>query len=331
MGRCLLLLVNTKRNRSSNKRMRAHGIALAAVRQRTVHSAPRLLSKKSRNASRQFTTTSTSTTTTTTASTETAAKKEGGGIPWGLILPLGFIGSVVGYFYRGSKNTKLENACRNELKDGQFMSHEELVQVREENKLSLPVFRELCKRAKTHFASSEQVDLRAFFQYCVDQLGGEYQARGGLKASHIFDRLEMALGGKADLDTALCAVSIAVLEDPTDLINALFPVLKDREGDVMSYDKFVEVVTMLDKTNQLPVRVLVKMTKEYPFNKYTRASPQEIADRSLLSLSPNGAKEKEPDKFIQERKKQPLSQEDFLNLLLSTDLCVWGACWQRRK
>jgi hypothetical protein len=287
------------------------------------------------------TTTNTSTATATTISTATDQPKKDNGIPWALILPLGFIGAVIAYFYRGNKNAKNEAAFRIQLKENQFMSPEELVQIRESNKLSLEIFNELSKRTKQAFSSASEINLRSFLDgFCIDQLGGDFQARGTLHSRHIFDRMEKALmnkngkgESKVDLRTALLAVSTAVLTEPSELIHAFFPLLNEDNGFVnsdhtMSYDRYVEVVRILDETNQLPVRVLIKSETAYPFNQFTRAQPEEVAAKSLNSLNPN-LKDKEPEKFIQERKQRPITEEEFVHLLLSTDLCVWGACWNK--
>ena len=252
----------------------------------------------------------------------------GGGIPWMLLVPLGIIGGVVGYFYRGNKNSKNEAAFKNELRGTYFMSQEEMVEVREKNHLSLRVYEQLSQRARSTFAST--VDWTTFIdKFCIEQLGGDFQARGQFYQHHIFERLEKRLGRTLDMDLALCALSLTVLADPEALVSTLFSLLRDQD-ETMSYNQFIHTVELLDKTNQFPVRVLVKTINTYPFNKFERASSEELAEKAVSFLNPD-PKKVPREEFLNAAKEKSISQEEFVKLLLSNELCVWGACWQQKK
>ena len=267
---------------------------------------------------------------TTTAPTNSSsnASEDKGGIPWGLVIPLGIFGSIIGYFYRGNKNSKNEAAFRTQLRGELVMSPEELAEIREANKLSVKVFSELCNRANQAFPTKTVVLKTLLDDFCVHQLGGDFQARGSLKSRHIFDRLERTLDEEVDLDTAFLVLSLTVLAEPEDLAQCLFQILKEH-SDTISFDKYREIVTKLEKTNQLPVRVLVKAETDYPFNKFSKASMDEVAWKGVRALNPN-PKDKQMDAFVKERIQTPLSERDFINILLSNEICAWGSCWQRR-
>jgi len=253
-----------------------------------------------------------------------------GGIPWALIIPLGLIAGVISYFYRGHRNTKNETAYRMLIRETQCLSAEEMVQIREKNKLPVDMFKELVERAKKTFPPGEKVNLKDFLdKFCLEQLGGEYQAMGAFRNRHILERLEKVAGSEVDINLAVCILSLTVEAEPTELIRTLFSLLKENADETMSYEKYSEIVKMLELTNQLPVRVLVKSETDYPFNKLSRATPEDLAEESLSILNAK-PKEVDTETFIASKRKEPLSQEEFVSLLMSNSLCIWGACWQRR-
>lgn len=263
-----------------------------------------------------------------TTTVETSAKKDNG-IPWFLIAPVGFVGSVIAYFYRGNKNGKLELAFKDTLKDDLFMSPEEMVLLRESNKLTIPIFKELAKRAEITFPPN-RMDCSVFLnQFCMDQLGGNFQANGRFKNSHVFERLEKKIGKELDLDLALCILSLTVFGEPEEVIKSLFQVLNKGETE-MSYDKFEHVLDLLEKTNQLPVRVLIKTENHYPFNIFTKKQIPELAEAGLAALDPD-TKAPGGAEFIKNRKMKPMREDEFVHVLLSKNVCVWGACWQVKK
>jgi hypothetical protein len=274
----------------------------------------------------------TTTNSTTDAGIAGAAKeksKDGGGIPWGLLVPLGLIFGVVGYFYRGNKNQKLETAFRTELRNDLFISPDEMVQLRESNKLSLRMFEDLVRRCRSTLGSNH-IQLKQFLdEFCPVQLGGEFQARKSFKSRHILDRLEKSLGDEVDFDLAVLTLSEMVHAEPEELIKSLFHVLNPNETSI-SFERYAEIVGKLEKTNQLPARVLIKTEKSYPFNRYRRAMTDEIAVNSLRAIHPNPKDKDKDDKFLEERVNKTIDEKDFVNLMLSTELCVWGACWMRK-
>lgn len=242
--------------------------------------------------------------------TATAAKPvaESGGIPWFTIIPLSLVGAAVAYFYRQNRNSKSDQALREKMRSELVMSPEEMVLVREKNAITPAMFTELCNRAKRHFTGN--VDLHEFLdRFCMEQLGGDFQARGEFKARHVLERLEHKLKNEADVDLALCVLSLTVFSDPVLLCEALFKVFAEGgdEGE-MTQQKFERIVDLLDDTEQLPVRVLVKETEQYPFNQYARISGAQVAQKA----HPGPAS---------------LTKQEFVDLLMSTDVCVWGACW----
>ncbi|KAH9255503.1 hypothetical protein BASA81_006319 [Batrachochytrium salamandrivorans] len=249
-------------------------------------------------------------------STGSAASKpkENGGIPWFTVIPLSLVAGGIAYFYRQNRNSKLDQQLREDLRSQLVMSPEEMVLVREKNALSPAMFLELGRRAQTHFPPPRQIDLGEFLdRYCMEQLGGEFQSRGGFQARHVLERLEHKLPRQMDLDLALCVLSLVVFSDPLELCKKLFDLLVEEEENggnerEMSSERFVRVLGLLDDTEQLPVRVLVEERVEYPFNEYHRVRGEDVARR--VHPSPAG-----------------LTQQAFVDLLMSTDVCVWGACW----
>lgn len=242
-----------------------------------------------------------------TTTTSAASKaKEDGGIPWFTVIPLSLVAGGIAYFYRQNRNSKLDQQLRDDLRSQLVMSPEEMVLVREKNALTPAMFLELGRRAQTHFP--DQVNLAEFLdRYCMEQLGGDFQSRGGFQARHVLERLEHKLPRQVDVDLALCVLSLVVFSDPLELCRGLFDLLGDG-GEEMSSEQFVKVVGLLDDTEQLPVRVLVAERVEYPFNEYHRVRGEDVARR--VHPSPAG-----------------LTQQAFVDLLMSTDVCVWGACW----
>lgn len=251
-----------------------------------------------------------------------------GGIPWGLIIPLGLLGGIIGYFYRGHRNTKDATAFRTALRGDLVISPEELATLRESNKLTINIFNELARRAIGNFGPGSEVDLRQFLnEFCVDQLGGEFQSRRSFKQQHLIERMQKHLGATVKIETALLVLSMTLLEEPEKILHALFPILSHNESTI-SFSDFVSVLAIFDKTNQLPVRVLVHTTTNYPFDKFSRATPEEIAKKALVALNPD-TKAKDMENFVEARAKSPIRDDDFNKLMLCNSICAWGACYSR--
>ena len=91
-----------------------------------------------------------------------------------------------------------------------------------------------------------------------------------------------------------------------------FDALKKRDSDVITNEEFQDILTILEDTEQLPVRVLIQTEEKYPFNLHHKISGQELAQK----VNPTNAS---------------LNKSDFVRLLLSNEVCVWGACWGTNK
>jgi hypothetical protein len=238
-------------------------------------------------------------------------------VPWGLVASLGVVGLLGGWFYRNSKSSSNQRQLLTQLKSRLVLSPEEVVEAREANRLSVRQFRELARRAALH----PGVVPRDFYsRFVADQLGGEFQARGGLNAAHLFERLAAKLGSAPPSAlTLVCGLAIAVRADPpNELLEALFDVASEPAAeqqaarDVIDRSQFEQVLAALVATDQLPARVLVAEKDVYPVRLYHEASARELADHVLA------------------KEQNLVTKSEFVDLLLSKGVCVWGACTAAR-
>ena len=230
-------------------------------------------------------------------------------IPWGLLFSVTFIGGVVGWFYRSSKSQSRLRAFTAKQRATLVVAPDEIVMLREANKLTVNLYRELAARARAVPARMSATDF--FCHFVPDQLGGEYQAKQSLRQGHVLQRLAAALDAKPQppsLNVLLVGLALAVRADPPqELLCALFDQLSPQES--MTPERFAEALDMFVATDQLPVRVLVREIDQYPLRDYVRATPTELAAKA-------------GDK--------PVTRARFVELMTSPELCVWGTCSAQR-
>jgi len=239
-------------------------------------------------------------------------------VPWGLVIPTAFIGTVAGWFYRNSKSYSNQTAFTLNLKSQLVLAPDEIVQLRDANHLSVSHYRQIVKRTR---ALPARLSANDFYSHFVpDQLGGEFQARQSLRAGHLFQRLSLVLDGQYRLpdhpspNLLLAGLAMAVKSDPPkELLVALFDVatnisVSSSPSLSLSRADYETFIDYLMQTNQLPVRVLVTEIDQYPFRTYIKATPGDLVKKTLGPENDS------------------LDQDEFIRLLSSKDVCIWGTC-----
>ncbi len=248
---------------------------------------------------------------------------------------LGFIGLVIGWFYRGHRNSKAQKRFQTKLLDKSMLDNDEIIQMRLANKLNLKQFDELVRRVRIHYPNGV-ANPDEFFAFCANQLGGEYELNGKFKTEHLIERLVKSIKVSqkdsvlvADLDDLIIAFTSVLATEPKDTLRHIFNAFASSNGKdtdaVLKIEQLPKIVNSFRAIYQIPVRVQTHEIHEYPFNKYVLAE----TDRLIKDATETVKKEREKDKIergIKNIEQGYMDEHDFIDLMLSKNICVWGEC-----
>ena len=249
---------------------------------------------------------------------------------------LGFIGLVIGWFYRGHRNSKAQKRFQTKLLDKSMLDNDEIIQMRLANKLSLQQFDELVRRIRAHYPNGV-ANPDEFFTFCANQLGGEFELNGKFKAEHLVERLVKSIKvnqrdstAVADIDDLIIALTSVLATEPKETLNHVFNAFassnaKDVKDAVLKIEQLPKIVDSFRAIYQIPVRVQTHEIQEYPFNKYILAE----TDKLIKDATETVKKEREKDKIergIKNIEQGHMDEHDFVDLMLSKNICVWGEC-----
>jgi len=287
-------------------------------------------------------------------------KKKGFEVPWGLLITLTLVGSIIGYFYRGNKNTKIMKKLQNQMEQDAALSPEEVEEIRETNKLNPVVFNLLATRIKQRFPQGEAKPSE-FFDFVGTQVGGE---QGTLKSQHLFERLALVLEAgvpnqMVSTEVLMTAITMTLDSDIEERVRTLFKVFtgSKADGTKMNNDQLQRVIDSLMLTNQLPIRCMTREINHYPYKIFEqstslflaqRAVEQEVKRRkkaktlgeheeeSLAGLTSelkradqlrDPESNKSNEDFVKiDMQKPEWTIEDFNDLLHTRAICAWGEC-----
>jgi len=217
-------------------------------------------------------------------------KRKKGGIPWGFLVTVAFIGSIVGYFYRGHKNGKRLKKMENEIRHESALAPDETEEIRGGNLMGVQTFEILRMNLRKRY-DGEVVKPSEFFQTCEKLVRTPAKQ---LEAQHLFERLAISMEDSKErypLVTLLTAMSMCVESSIEDLVAVLFRVYTNSGKGAMKTEKllrhedFVSCVEDLRITNQLPVRANIREISHYPFNEYERANAEYLVTRAVEEIT----------------------------------------------
>lgn len=274
--------------------------------------------------------------------TKSVAEPEKTGWDWtsvaGPVVGFGFIGAIVGWFYRGSKNGSNRKLKQRELAAKAPLAPDEVTELRKANGLKVSHFLELVRRLNlTEFASQEHPDPHELLEFCATNLGGVFAQEGKLQSSHLIERVLLSSPDLSYGDLLL-VLSLGVSADHTveervDLLSRVFPRESGIPDDPLSFTDVANLVDGLAKTSQLPVSVRVEEENVYPFNLYHEIDGTRMLERAVDEIEKQRAKDKngvENKRIFAEDEesggKSLGAAEDLFELLVASKICVWGSC-----
>lgn len=251
-------------------------------------------------------------------------------------LGLVFIGSVIGWFYRNHKNSKNHKKFQNKLLDKCMLDNDEIIQIRLANKLNLNQFDELVKRVRIHYKNGF-ANPDDFFKFCANQLGDGFEYSGGkFKAEHLIERLIKSIKREpnsdvSNLDDLIIALTVILASEPKETLKHIFNAFakidenKEIQVKTISIERLSKIIDSFRSIFQIPVRVQTHEVHEYPFNSYTLADTSFMINEAKETVKKEREKEK-IEKDIKSIEQNNIDQHDFLDLMLSKNICVWGEC-----
>lgn len=176
----------------------------------------------------------------------------------------------------------------------------------------------------------------------MDRLLVSEFGKEGMKAGHLIERLCMFLEDYSEnkpiaLDVLFIALSLLLDTSIEERLESLFE-LYENNGTISLHD-LADLIGHLQLTCQLPVRVLTKEERTYPFNQYLLSEAEVILQKGIKEVAKQRKKDKTKELTDELKQlaelKQPsevrsgtlkLTLTDLEDILLSRAVCVWGEC-----
>lgn len=153
-----------------------------------------------------------------------------------------------------------------------------------------------------------------------------------LRAGHLIDRLILSrrsAGKGRDTESVhfLMTLLSLALETETleDRARSLFLMLSSASGEssgngpaTVDLKATARLIEDLHSTHQVPVeKKVIKTDHSYPTQTYTEATPAQLLDAAVAELKLGAGLR--------------LSEDNFVDVLLSKSVCAWGGCYPRAR
>jgi hypothetical protein len=243
----------------------------------------------------------------------------------GITFFLSILSGISLMIYRTSSATSNFNSVKDKLQDSLVLVPEEQVELMIENRaFSSTIFADIASSLPSAFPTN-----KASYSDFVSHVQGYLEAP--IKVGHYLDRIILERrtssspsNQEEDVRFLMTLLSL-VMETETleDRASVLFKMISnfsqsESGGNILkvSPDKVADIIEYLHLTNQLPIeKKVLKTAHEYPVQTYEVASAEDLLSEALIEL-------KLGDTHI--------SEDDFVNILLSNAICAWGSCRPRR-